>query len=154
VSDGADFIVSQLMRGVGQILGMLFLSQAVVRSVPREDAGDASGLFNSVRNLGGSLGLAGISILQDQRMWVHSRRMEESLGANDPAVQAYVGGLAQTVGDQTAGLRLLAQQIQAQALTMTYNDIFWIMGMGTFCVLPLVLFLRPLPQGGEPAAVH
>jgi DHA2 family multidrug resistance protein len=40
------------MRGVGQILGMLFLSQACVRSVPRELAGDASGLFNSVRNLG------------------------------------------------------------------------------------------------------
>jgi hypothetical protein len=51
-SDGGNFVVSQLMRGVGQILGMLFLSQACVRSVPREDAGDASGLFNSVRNLG------------------------------------------------------------------------------------------------------
>jgi len=153
-SDGSDFVVSQLMRGVGQILGMLFLSQAVVRSVPREDAGDASGLFNAVRNLGGSLGLAGISILQDKRMWFHSRRMEETLGANDPAVQTYVGGLGQSVGDQTSGLRLLAQQIQAQALTMTYNDIFWIMGVGTLCVLPLVLFLRPLPQGAPPAAVH
>jgi len=153
-SDGADFTASQLLRGVGQILGMLFLSQAVVRSVPREDAGDASGLFNAVRNMGGSLGLAGISILQDQRMWLHTRRMEESLRANDPAVQTYVGGLAGSVGDGTAGLRLLAGQIQAQALTMTYNDIFWVMGAGTFAVLPLVLFLRPLPTGGEPAAVH
>jgi len=153
-SDGADFTASQLLRGVGQILGMLFLSQAVVRSVPREDAGDASGLFNAVRNMGGSLGLAGISILQDQRMWLHTRRLEESLRANDPAVQSYVAGLAGTVGDGTAGIRLLAGQIQAQALTMTYNDIFWIMGVGTFAVLPLVLFLRPLPTGGEPATVH
>lgn len=153
-SAGADFTGSQLMRGVGQILGMLFLSQAVVRSVPPEDAGDASGLFNSVRNLGGSLALAGISILQEQRMWLHSRRMEESLGANDPSVQAYVGGLAGIAGDQTAGLRLLAQQIQAQALTMTYNDIFWIMGVGTFAALPLVLFLKPLPKNAGPAMVH
>lgn len=153
-STGGDFTLSQLMRGVGQILAMLFLSQAVVRSVPPEDAGDASGLFNSVRNLGGSLALAGISILQDQRLWLHSRRIEESLHANDPAVQTYVGGLAGRIGDQTGGLRLLAGQIQAEALVMTYNDIFWIMGVGAFVVLPLVLFLKPLPKHAEPAMVH
>ena len=153
-STGGEFTLSQLLRGVGQILGMLFLSQAVVRSVPAEDAGDASGLFNAVRNLGGSFALAGISILQDQRMWFHSRRLEETLHANDPAVQDYVGGLARSVGDGTAGLRLLAQQIQAEALVMTYNDIFWIMGMGTFVVLPLILFLKPLPKHAPAAMVH
>ncbi|WP_447407597.1 hypothetical protein, partial [Clostridium perfringens] len=81
-SDGSDFTASQLLRGVGQILGMLFLSQACVRSVPPQEAGDASGLFNSVRNLGGSFALAGISILQDTRMWFHSRRIEETINAN------------------------------------------------------------------------
>lgn len=153
-SDGADFTASQLLRGVGQILGMLFLSQAVVRSVPPEDAGDASGLFNAMRNLGGSFALAGISVLQDQRTWLHSRRIEESLRANSPAVQDYAAGLAQAAGDPTAGLRLLSQQIGAQALTMTFNDIFWIMGVGTLAVLPLVLFLKPLPKNAEPAMVH
>lgn len=153
-SDGSDFTVSQLMRGVGQILGMLFLSQAVVRSVPREDAGDASGLFNSMRNLGGSFALAGISILQDQRMWFHSRRLEESISANAPAVQDYVAGTAQAVGGDAVALRLLSQQIQGQALVMTYNDIFFVMGVGTLMVLPLVLFLRPFSKGAAPAAMH
>lgn len=153
-SAGGDFTVSQLLRGVGQILGMLFLSQAVVRSVPPEDAGDASGLFNAARNLGGSFALAGISVLQDQRMWFHSRRLEETLNANSVDVQGYVGALSAAVGDPGAGLRLLSGQIQLQALTMTYNDIFWIMGVGTLAVLPLVLFLRPLPKRAGPAMVH
>lgn len=153
-SAGGDFTLSQLMRGVGQILGMLFLSQAVVRSVPPEDAGDASGLFNAVRNLGGSFALAGISILQDKRLFFHSRRLEETLNANSQRVQDYVGALTQAVGEPAAGLRLLSQQIQAEALVMTYNDIFWIMGVGTLAVLPLVLFLRPLPKGAGPAMVH
>ena len=153
-SSGPDFTVSQLLRGVGQILGMLFLSQAVVRSVPPEDAGDASGLFNAVRNLGGSFALAGISILQDQRMWFHSRRLEETLNANSPAVQDYVAGLSQQLGGTPTAMRLIRQQIQGQALVMTYNDIFWIMGMGTLVVLPLVLFLRPLPKDAAPAAMH
>lgn len=153
-SSGADFTESQLMRGVGQILGMLFLSQAVVQSVPPEDAGDASGLFNAMRNLGGSFALAGISILQQDRVWLHSRRIEESMSANSVAVSDYVGGLGRAVGNAQAGLRLLGQQIQGQALVMTYNDIFFVMSMVTLAVIPLVLFLRPLPNSASMAAMH
>lgn len=153
-SVGGDFVASQLMRGVGQILGMLFLSQAAIQSVPPEDAGDASGLFNSVRNLGGSLALAGIAIIQDQRLWFHTRRIEETLNANSLAVQERIAGMAQMLGGEPAAFRLLAQQIQGQALVMTYNDIFTIMGFGTLLVLPFVLFLRPLPKNSSAAAMH
>jgi DHA2 family multidrug resistance protein len=147
-SSGAAFTASQLMRGVGQILGMLFLSQSVVRSVPRIDAGDASGLFSAMRNLGGSFALAGIAIIQDQRLYFHARRLEEQLPANSLAVQEYVhahGPLA---------IATLEQSIQAQALVMTFNDIFRIMGLGTLVVLPLVLFLRPFPKDAPVAPVH
>ncbi|NBC38128.1 DHA2 family efflux MFS transporter permease subunit [Novosphingobium sp. FSY-8] len=148
LADGDDFVVSQLLRGVGQILGMLFLSQACVRSVPRELAGDASGLFNSVRNLGGSLALAGIAIIQDERLWLHARRMEESLRANSVAVQAKV----QAMGGLHAAVPQIEAQIQMQALVMTFNDIFWIMGVGTMIVLPLVLLLRPFAKDAAPDA--
>ena len=153
-SVGSDFTESQLMRGVGQILGMLFLSQAVVQSVPPEDAGDASGLFNAMRNLGGSFALAGISILQQDRLWLHSRRIEESLNANSADVQNYLSGLSNAVGGEAAGLRLLGQQIQKQALVMTYNDIFFAMSLVTLAVVPLVLFLRPLPRNASLAGMH
>jgi DHA2 family multidrug resistance protein len=153
-SSGGDFVDSQLMRGVGQILSMLFLSQAVVQSVPRSDAGDASGLFNAMRNLGGSFALAGISVLQQDRVWFHSRRIEETLSANQPAVRNYVDDLGQAVGGAEAGIRLLGQQIQGQALVMTYNDIFFVMSMVTMAVLPLVLFLRPVPRNVPTAVMH
>jgi DHA2 family multidrug resistance protein len=153
-SSGPDFTESQLLRGVGQILGMLFLSQAVVQSVPPEDAGDASGLYNAMRNLGGSFALAGISILQQDRSWLHARRLEESLSANAPAVQEYVAGVGRTVGGADAGMRLIGQQIQGQALVMTYNDIFFVMSIITFAVMPLVLFLRPLPRNASAGAMH
>ena len=98
--------------------------------------------------------LAGISILQEQRLWLHSRRMEETLNANSPMVQDYVGGLSQSLGSTPAALGMIAQQVQAQALVMAYADIFWIMAVGTLIVLPLVLFLRPLPKDAAPAAMH
>ena len=153
-SVGHDFTDSQLLRGVGQILAMLFLSQAAIRSVPPSEAGDASGLFSAMRNLGGSFALAGIAILQDQRSWFHARRIEETLNANSIRVQDYMAATAHALGGPKVAVRALGQQIQGQALVMTYNDIFWIMGIGTFAVLPLVMFLRPLPKGAAPAAMH
>src|SRR3546814_18933651 len=81
-SGGAVFIESQLIRGVGMILAMMFLNQATVASVAKTDAGDASGIFNAARNLGGSFALAGLASFQDKRIWHHSRRMEETLHAN------------------------------------------------------------------------
>lgn len=150
---GSDFVDSQLLRGVGTILGFLFLNQAAIASVPARDAGDAAGLFNAVRNLGGSLALAGIATIQDQRSWFHARRLEESLAANSVQVQDYLAGLGQTLGGQDAALRTLAGTIQREALVMTFNDIFWILGCGIMAVIPLVLFLRPLPKG-QSIAMH
>lgn len=152
-SVGHDFVESQLLRGVGVIMGFLFLNQAAIASVPARDAGDAAGLFNAVRNLGGSLALAGIATIQDQRNWFHSRRLEETMSANSDAVQAYVASLSQTFGGQEAGLRTLAGTIQREALVMTFNDIFWMLGCGIIAVIPLVLFLRPLPHG-RPVVMH
>ena len=144
---GGDFIESQLLRGVGSILTFLFLNQAAIAAVSREEAGDAAGLFNSARNLGGSLALAGIATVQDQRVWLHSRRIEEGLNANSQRVQDYISSLGDALGGPAAGLRSLAGTIERDALVMTYNDIFWLLAMGILIVLPLVLFLRPLPKG-------
>ena len=150
LSSGSSFIGSQLLRGLGTILAFLFLNQAAVQSVPRENAADASGLFNAARNIGGSLALAGIAVIQDQRMWLHGRRIEETLGANDPGVQGYVSGQAAALGGMSNALRSLDGTIQLQALTMTYIDLFMILAVGIALVTPLVLFLRPLR--GRPVA--
>ncbi|EQB19509.1 MDR family MFS transporter [Novosphingobium lindaniclasticum] len=148
LSDGGDFTESQLLRGVGTVFCMMFLNQAAIRSVPKEEAGDASGLYNAARNLGGSFALAGVAVVQDQRLWLHARRLEESLRANSVAVQDYVAAQGSGV------LRSLEGTIQIQALTMTYADMFWMMSVGILFVIPLVLFLRPLPKNAPLATGH
>lgn len=143
-SAGEAFTSSQILRGIGMALTMLFLNQATVASVSKEDVGDASGIFNAARNLGGSFTLAALASFQDQRIWLHSRRMEEVLSANDPGVRDYLASLGQL---SEPGLRTLAGTIQQQAFVMTYNDVFLVMAVATFATLPLILFLRPLPKG-------
>ncbi|WP_296952896.1 MDR family MFS transporter [uncultured Massilia sp.] len=150
---GGDFVAGQLIRGVGTIFAMLFLNQAAIQSVTPDHASDAAGLFNAARNMGGSLALAGIAVLQDQRLWLHERRIEETLGANRVAVQDWLAAQAQGSGGMAGALRSLQGTIQLQALTMTYMDLFWILSVGICCVIPLVLFLRPLNKSA-PVAGH
>ena len=145
-SGGAVFTESQLIRGVGMILAMMFLNQATVASVAKDDAGDASGIFNAARNLGGSFALAGLASFQDQRTWHHSRRMEETLNANSISLQSYLESLAQNFGSMGEAMAVLGRTIQREAFIMTYNDVFFVMGMLTLITVPLVVFLKPLPK--------
>jgi DHA2 family multidrug resistance protein len=154
LSAGDSFAVSQVLRGIGLICTMMFLNQAVIRSVPPEQASDAAGLYNASRNLGGSLALAAIAVIQDQRLWLHARRMEETLRANSPLVHGSLADQAKLFGGQDAALRMLESTIQIQALTMTYADLFWLLTVGVLVVMPLVFLLRPLPDSAAPAAAH
>jgi DHA2 family multidrug resistance protein len=153
-SGGADFVLAQLIRGAGTIFAMLFLNQAAVQAVSRDKASDAAGLFNAARNLGGSLALAAIAVLQDQRLWLHSRRLEETLSANSIRVQDYLAAQAGAPGGMPQALRTLDETIHTQALTMTYTDLFWLLAMFICCVIPLVLFLRPLNTDAPISSGH
>ncbi|WP_126173561.1 MDR family MFS transporter [Altericroceibacterium xinjiangense] len=153
-ADGGDFVVSQVLRGTGMILAFVFLNQAAISSVPRENAGDAAGLFNAARNIGGSLALASLATIQEQRMWLHTRRIEELLQANNLAVQDHLAGMTEMLGSAEAALRAISGTIMREALVMTYNDLFWLLAVGTVAVTPLVLFLKPLPKGISAAPMH
>jgi MFS family permease len=149
-SAGTAFAGSQILRGIGTVFSSMFMNQAAIRSVPPSQASDASGLYNTARNLGGSLALAGIGVVQEHRLWLHSRRLEESLSANSDGVQSYI----QAQGGGETALRGIESTIQTQAITMTYADLFWILTIGILCVTPLVLFLRPLPKNAPLAVAH
>src|SRR5471032_993070 len=81
-SVGHDFVWSQLIRGTAQMLAMMPLNQASMAAVSREDSGDAAGLYNMARNLGGSIGLAIIGTVIDRRTSFHAATIRESVSAN------------------------------------------------------------------------
>jgi len=136
---GPEFFWPQVIRGFGQFFSLLFLNQAATSAVAHDLAEDASGLFNAARNLGGSIGLAAIGVLQDQRTSLHAARLAESISANSVIGQAAVA---------TQGVVRISHRIQAQAAVMAYADLFWVFGVALFAMIPLVLLLKPLPKHG------
>jgi DHA2 family multidrug resistance protein len=161
-SAGSDFTVSQLLRGLGQILAMFPLNQASVGAVESELAGDAAGLFNMARNLGGSIGLASLGALLDWRTALHVGALRESVDANSALAQerlsAMASGWATRSGDtgqaQLQALRQLAGQIDLQAMVMTFADAFWLLGVMLLLCLPLVLLLKAPKTAGAALGAH
>jgi DHA2 family multidrug resistance protein len=150
----AAFILTQLIRGAGICLTITFLAQLSLMIAPPEYVADASGLTNAFRNLGGSFALAGVATIQDQRFWLHNRRLEETVAANSGGVHDFLDGLAQLAGGAAEGLRLFAAMIERQALVMTFNDLFWLLATATIAVLPFALLLPQFPNTDELQPVH
>jgi MFS transporter, DHA2 family, multidrug resistance protein len=158
-SVGHDFVWSQLIRGVAQMLAMMPLNQASMAAVAREDSGDAAGLYNMARNLGGSIGLAIIGTVIDRRTTFHAAMLRESVSANsllgqDRLAANAAGWLTQTGDLAYAQMRALGQfaaQIQQQALVMTFSETFYLLGLALLACVPLALLLRTPRHPASPA---
>lgn len=156
-SAGGDFQISQLLRGVGQILAAMPLNQVSMAAIGRENAADGAGIYSMARNLGGSMGLALSGVVIDQRSAAHSDTIREALTANSIAGQARLAasGVSQGIDTATAKLRAISQLsslIERNALVMTYSDCFWLMGVMILAMMPVVLLLRrPNPVADKAA---
>lgn len=162
-SVGDDFTWSQLLRGVGQMLAMMPLNQASMAAVSREESGDAAGLYNMARNLGGSVGLAVIGTFIDRRNALHGDMIRETVTANSTLVQERIAASAAShfaqVGDMVharmQALGELAAQIQQQAAVMTYAETFHALALALLLCIPLALVLKtPKPDAAPAEAAH
>jgi DHA2 family multidrug resistance protein len=157
-SVGHDFVWSQLIRGTAQMLAMMPLNQASMAAVSREDSGDAAGLYNMARNLGGSIGLAIIGTVIDRRTTFHTAMIRESVSANSLIGQqnitanaanwfAHTGDMAYS---QMRAFAQLGAQIGQQAIVMTYSETFYLLGIALIACIPLALLLKTPRRNAPP----
>jgi DHA2 family multidrug resistance protein len=160
-SVGHDFIIAQFINGMGQPMVGLPLSQAATAGLSEDEIPDGTALFSMARNLGGSLGLALTGILIDRRSAFHVAQLEQVNTANSINGQEHIAEAARSMmhGGADASyatfqaLRVIAGEVQRQALVMSYIDGFWIMGIGIILAVPAVLFLQK-PSGNATAIAH
>ena len=83
------------IQGFG--LGLFFvpLSAAAFSGIPKEETGNASGIFNLVRNLGGSFGVAFSATILARRTQVHQTFLAEHVTPYNPSYQHYYNQIQQ-----------------------------------------------------------
>jgi DHA2 family multidrug resistance protein len=161
-SVGHNFFGSQLLRGLGQVLAMMPLNRISMSAVSPAEAGDAAGLYNMARNLGGSVGLALLRTFVDRRDAFHDEVIRESVTANSAAGQDHIAasaaGFFAQHGDKAfaklQALGQLAAQIQEQAAVITYSETFYVLGIALLACIPLALLLNQPTVGVTGSAGH
>ncbi|GAB4348716.1 MAG: MDR family MFS transporter [Leptolyngbyaceae cyanobacterium] len=152
---------SQLVRAMGQPLIMIPLSSVATAGLPASQAGSASGLFNMMRNLGGSIGIAAIATLLTNRQQFHSNRLGEAVSIYSPATQERLQQMTQYFVSQGADLATAQQQaietmsniVRREAYVMAFNDCFYFIACALLLSGITVLFLKKVKATGS-AAVH
>ncbi len=130
------------------------LSTAALAGVAREKLTAASGLYNVVRQVCGSVGIAAAATLVTRGTVIYRSRLSEAitpanlalapwLHAGEHATASLGGGAA--AASQRA-LALLDGYVTRQATVLAYNHVYQLITLSFFACLPLVLLLRK-PKG-------
>jgi DHA2 family multidrug resistance protein len=156
-----DIFWPQLIQGVGMSLLFVPLTTVSMDPIPRERMGNATSLFNLMRNIGGSIGIATTGTMLAR----NNQSTTSLLGANvtpyDPASQAMLAqmkGAFMAAGNDavTATNRAYAAVfglVQRQATMMSFVGIFQLLGILFLALIPLVLLMKR-PKGGGHVAAH
>src|SRR5579864_1736383 len=115
---------------------MLFvpLSVAVLSSVQGPDTQKATSLLSLCQQLGGSTSAAFLVTILDRRTALHLDTLAGNVTLQNPAVNQAL--------QHHASLNVLASVVGQQAATMGFADAFYVMGIVTLLLTPLVLLLR------------
>lgn len=139
-------------NGMGAALNFASLATTAMGRLKNEQIGNAAGIFNLMRNLGGSIGIAAVTTLLARRTQVHQALLVTHLTPYDPAYQRWLAGaqsgLGSRVGPLEAGpksLALLYATLGQQARLMAFMDIFRLGSYLCFLAVPLVLLFRKTP---------
>ncbi|HWY24663.1 MAG TPA: DHA2 family efflux MFS transporter permease subunit [Nevskia sp.] len=155
----AQFALPQALRGAGFVCSFIPLTGLALGTLPPADVHNASGLFNVTRNLGGALGLAVITTLINQRTWLHWQQLAESTRLSREPVREALGNMQSLLdshlgaASQAGSFGMLVQQVQLQAATLTYGDMYRLLAVCIFGAL-LLLPLLDKPRGVAVPAGH
>jgi len=151
---------SQLVRAMGQPLIFVPLTTIATAGIEKEQAGSASGLFNMMRNLGGSMGIAALATLLTRREQFHSNRLGEGISLYDPNTQQRIEQLTQYFISRGAdmatahdrAIQTLSNLVRREAYVMAFNDCFYFIGVALLVSgLAIIFFKKAKPTGGAVA---
>jgi DHA2 family multidrug resistance protein len=123
----------------------------------QDQMGNSTGLYNLMRNLGGSFGIAFVTTMIDRGAQKHQGHLIQHVTPFDPAavdtLRALHSALAPYTDKVTASTQahqLLYDMTLAQAKLWAFVDNFRLFGVVTLACLPLILLLKRLPRHGAP----
>ncbi len=149
----ADFdavLWPRIYLGFGVGLIIIPLTTLTLSRIGREGMGNATSIFNLVRNIGGSFGVAIATTILTRRAQFHQARLVDHLTPFDMPYALGSGKIAQTLQYRgfdpalsgQSGPGAIYDQLLREASMMSFNDVFYVLSVMLIMTIPLVFFMR------------
>jgi MFS transporter, DHA2 family, multidrug resistance protein len=156
-----DIFWPQLIQGVGMSLVFVPLTTVSMDPVQRERMGNATSLFNLMRNIGGSIGIAMTGTMLARRQQATIALLGRDVTVYDPTSQmmlaqmkaAFIAAGADVVTATERSYAALFGFVQRQAAMVAFVGIFQLLGIMFISLIPLVLLMKR-PRGGGHVVGH
>jgi DHA2 family multidrug resistance protein len=153
-----DMVTPNMIRSFG--LGFIFIPVSVLAlsALGPEQRGNATGLFNLTRELGGSLGTALMGMLVSDDIKRFGSYLRENVASSNPLAQEQLASISANLGSQTAQRDLVAEhvlnlRVTTQAMVKSFENGFrWTAFSIALGLILILLVKRPKAAGGVAGA--
>ena len=145
---------AMLVRALGQPFIFPPLSAAASAGLAPAKIPNSSSIFNMMRNLGGSVGIAVLATFTTTREHFHFATISDRITQNGPLLQERLAGMAQHFGVAAQGVDTaqmqavasVANMVRRNAYVMAYSDCFFVIGVALLLsLIPTYFLARPAP---------
>jgi DHA2 family multidrug resistance protein len=147
-------ITTRMIFSVGGPLLFIPINVAAYAFVPKGKNNSASGLINLARNMGASVGIAGLGTVMERRQQFHQATLMSHMTPYDAAYTTALAAARHVTGDAARSVAMLYGLVQQQSALLSYIDGFHILSVGAFAAIPLVLLLKNVDSKRAAPPVH
>jgi DHA2 family multidrug resistance protein len=148
----------------GFALSFVFVPMAtmMMATISNREMGNATGLSNMLRNIGGSIGISMATTALIRRAAFHQTQIGAHITPSTMVFQqksaliaAYLAHRLGPAAARPGSMGLLYGLMEQQAALKAYVDVFrWTALLAFFCAAAAWLFKKPKKPGGPPPGVH
>jgi len=156
-----NIIWPSVLNGIAISFIFVALTTSAMGHLRQEQMGNATGIYNLMRNLGGSFGIAAVTTIIARRAQVHQALMVGHMTPYDPAytqqLAAAQHALTASSGSWLAherALGLLYNSLLQQSSLWAFVENFRLFGVLCLVCLPLVLLFKRVRPGQKAIAAH
>jgi len=145
-----SFLWAILISGFGSGCVFVPLSTTTMAFLKNEEIGNASGLYNLLRNIGGSIGISVVNTIVARHEQLHRSELAASLDPGRVTVEGTIRGMQNYLSAQGSSATdalhrayaLIGADLNAQARLWSYVDDFRYMALICFGCIPIVFALK------------
>ena len=145
-----EFFWPQFIQGVSMALMFVPLTTVTMDPIPNEKMGNAASIFNLMRTVGGSIGIAITSTYLERRTQVHVNLLGANVTGYDTQSRQLLESIRSALMSRGTDLTSATQQsygtvfgmVQRQAGMLAFLDTFRMLAIASVFLLPLVLIMR------------